>query len=189
MLHFVYPALVVVGGILLGERLKATSVISVLLCIVGISMFYDTGAPINLKGVLLALLSGLTFATYVLMLTRYKHLDEVGERFTLYVASASSVIMLVFCLASGSLALPKTIVGWVLCFVFAQTVTAIAVVLFQKGTFFIGGERASVLSTLEPITSVIIGVLVFAEPLTLRTVIGSALVISASVVITARGNE
>ena len=189
VLHFVYPALVVVGGIIIGERLKATSIISVVLCIVGISMFYDTGAHIDVKGVILAILSGVVFATYVLMLTRYKHRGEVGERFTLYIALASGVIMLIFCIASGSLALPETILGWVLCFVFAQTVTAIAVVLFQKGTFAIGGERASILSTLEPITSVIIGTLIFSEPMTLRTVVGTLLVLSASVVITVRGKE
>ena len=58
-----------------------------------------------------------------------------------------------------------------------------AVVLFQRSTFLIGSERTSILSTLEPITSVVIGVVVFSEPLGLRDLIGSALVVLASVLI------
>ena len=64
-------------------------------------------------------------------------------------------------------------------------VNAGAVVLFQQATFTIGGERASILSTLEPITSILLGVAVFHEALTVRTVIGSVLVIGAGILIAA----
>ena len=56
-------------------------------------------------------------------------------------------------------------------------------VLFQRGTFLIGGERASILSTFEPITSVLIGVIVFHETVGWQTAVGSVLVLSASVLI------
>jgi len=62
-------------------------------------------------------------------------------------------------------------------------VTTGAVVLFQQATFFIGGEKTSILSTLEPITSIIVGVLVFGEPVSGSVLLGSALVIAASVLI------
>jgi hypothetical protein len=53
----------------------------------------------------------------------------------------------------------------------------------REATFLIGGERASILSTLEPTTSVIVGILVFHEAVSLRTVAGSVLVILASLLI------
>ena len=55
--------------------------------------------------------------------------------------------------------------------------------LFQQAAILIGGERASVLSTLEPITSIVVGVAVFHERVGLNTLAGAALVISASVFI------
>ena len=58
-----------------------------------------------------------------------------------------------------------------------------AVMLFQQATFIIGGERASILSTLEPTTSVIVGILVFHETVGIRTIAGSVLVILASLLI------
>ena len=57
-----------------------------------------------------------------------------------------------------------------------------AVVLFQQSTFLIGAEGASILSTLEPITSVIIGVAVFREPFGIRLLGGTILVLLASVI-------
>jgi drug/metabolite transporter (DMT)-like permease len=56
------------------------------------------------------------------------------------------------------------------------------VVLFQQSAFLIGGEGTSILSTLEPITSVIIGVVIFHEPFGIRLLIGTILVILASVI-------
>ena len=66
---------------------------------------------------------------------------------------------------------------------FSLLVTTGAVVLFQQSTFLIGAERVSILSTLEPITSVIIGLFVFKEPLGMRMLFGTVLVISASILI------
>ena len=59
--------------------------------------------------------------------------------------------------------LPSTINGWLLCLLFANLVTTGAVVLFQQGAFIIGGEKASILSSVEPATSVIVGAIVFTK--------------------------
>lgn len=184
VLHFVYPAVVVVGGIVfLHEKIKLFNVISVVVCISGISLFYDPAASVNLTGCIVALLSGVTFAVYVLMLPRFKYKEMKGFHFSFYIAAASSIIMLAYCLLTNQLMLPRTLGGWGLCILFALAVTTGAVVLFQQGTFIIGGEKASILSTLEPITSVIVGIIIFSEPVGIRTLIGSLLVISASVLI------
>jgi drug/metabolite transporter (DMT)-like permease len=58
-----------------------------------------------------------------------------------------------------------------------------AVSMFQMGTRIIGGQKAAILSTMEPTTSVFVGILVFREVITLRTAIGSVLVILASILI------
>ena len=55
--------------------------------------------------------------------------------------------------------------------------------LFQPGTALIGGEKTSILSALEPITSVLVGVAVFQESITVSIAIGALLVVSASILI------
>ena len=188
--HFIYPAVVVVGGTLfLRERTTVGTLISVAVCIGGICLFYTPGEPLDWRGSLLALASGFTFAAYVLLLPRFQYQEISGFFLTFCLSSISSVVMLIFCVATGQLMLPQTLTGCGLCLLFALTVTAVAVVLFQQGTFLVGSQRASILSTLEPITGVLIGIIVFSEPATFRVVLGSVLVISASILIAVLGMQ
>ena len=91
--------------------------------------------------------------------------------------------MLAICLCTGQLALPTSLVGWGLSLLFATSVTTGAVVLFQQGALLIGGERTSVLSALEPITGVVIGIFVFHESAKPTVLIGSFLVIASAILI------
>jgi len=182
--HFIYPAVVVLAGmLLLGKKVSRANILCVLLCVVGIALFYTPGEPLDWRGSALALLSGVTYSVYVLVLSDFRYRQVSGFVFCFYVALIASVLMLVICLVSGQLCLPQTMLGWGLCALFAVSITAGAVALFQRGTFLIGGERTSILSTLEPTTSVFVGVLIFHEPLGVRTLLGSVLVIAASILI------
>jgi len=141
------------------------------------------------RGSVLAVASGMTFAAYVLLLSVFRRNGVTGMLLSFYVAVISAVIMFALCLLTDQLALPGSWQGWVLNAVFAVAVSAGAVVLFQIGTFLIGGQRASILSTLEPITSILIGAVVFQEALTWRSVTGAVLVISASILIAAADSK
>ena len=181
--HFVYPAVVAIGEyVFLKTKLKGAHVLSVLFCVVGIFLFYN-GGGINVGGSILALLSGFAYAVYVVSLSGYKNKDIPTFTFALYVALVCSVAMFILCLVSGTLAFPSSLKGWLLVVLFAFLINVVAVVLFQKGTFLIGGGRASILSTLEPVTGVIAGAIVFSEKVNIATVFGTALVVTASVLI------
>lgn len=184
ILHFVYPAAVVLGGILFfREKMTLGNIISVLTCVAGISLFYTPGEPLDWRGSTLALVSGVAYAAYVLLLSHFRYREITGTLLNFYVFSINTVVMLIVCLLGGILTVPTTLTGWGLCFLLAIAVNVVAVAMFQQGTFLIGGARAAVLSTLEPITSVFMGALVFHEVISLRTALGSALVILASLLI------
>ena len=182
--HFIYPSLVVLIEILfLKKKVPHVTLISITLCFVGICLFYDSAAPLRWEGAVTALASGITFATYVVLLSNYKERTVSGILLSFYIAAASSVMTFILCVVTGSLALPQSLFGWILCVGFALAVTTVAVVFFQQGTFIIGGEKTSILSALEPITSIVIGVIAFGEPLAARVLFGSALVVAASICI------
>lgn len=181
--HFAYPTLVVVAEILfLRKKVHASSIISVLLCTVGISLFYTPQETFSFTGSALSLLSAVTFAAYVVMLSRFDRSRLSGFLFTFYIILMSSIAAFIICIATNNLVLPSTLSGWGLCVLFSLLVTTCAVVLFQQSAFLIGGEGTSILSTLEPITSVVIGVVIFREPFGPRLLIGTILVIAASIV-------
>ena len=183
-IHFIYPAAVVLIGILfLKKKAQLGTILSLLLCVGGIALFYKPGADFHWGGAGLALASGITFAIYVVMLPVLRHEKVTGFLFTFYIALCSAVMMVFVCLITGQLALPQSLAGWGWCTLFALGVTCGAVVLFQQGTFCIGPEKASILSTFEPITSVVVGVAFMGERIGFRDYVGIALVLAASVLI------
>ena len=181
--HFAYPSFVVIGEILFaGKKGRVSSMLSIVLCIAGLSLFYTPEEGFSLAGSVLALLSAVTFAAYVVMLSLFDSSRLSGFLFTFYIILASSIATLGICVVTDNLAFPSTLLGWGLCVLFSLLVTTCAIVLFQQSIFLIGGEVASILSTLEPITSVIIGVLIFQEPFGIRMLTGTILVILAGVI-------
>jgi len=182
--HFIYPAIVIILGVLFfKQKPNFKTLLPVLICIVGICLFYTPGQPLSLIGSVLALSSGITYAIYVCLLSNFDSSKISGFLFSFYVALINSVVLFFICIATNSLILPKSITGWLLCILFAILITTGAVVLFQAGTFIIGGERASILSTLEPITSIVVGAIFLNEKITVATVIGTVLVIFSSILI------
>ena len=182
--HFIYPAAVVLGEfVFLKSHKNRKHILCVLICMAGIALFYSPGNTLDPRGSLLALASGMTYAIYVISLSTYKHDKGSVFGFSFCVSSIASVLLLLICLLTGQLALPKTLLGWLLSLGFACIVNAGAVALFQRGTFLIGGSRASILSTFEPITGVFVGILVFRETVNPFTLLGTALVIAAGVLI------
>ena len=81
------------------------------------------------------------------------------------------------------------IAGWLAALAFSLMICIGAVMLFQKGTFLIGAQRAAILSTFEPITSIFVGILFLNEMLTPRILLGSAITLVAGVFITLGGKK
>ena len=179
--HFVYPSLVVIISLFMGKKVSFTTLFSVILCFAGICLFYDPAVPFDLQGCALALGSAITFAIYISLLSCCKNGSATGLLLTFYIVTISSVLTFILCIATNSLALPTSFMGWTLCLCFAFMVTTVAVVFFQQGAFLIGGVKTSILSTLEPITGVIVGYFAFSEAITLPIAIGSSMVIGASI--------
>ena len=187
--HFAYPVIVVLGGFVLRERVQKNALFCALLCSLGIILLIDPGGTVNPLGIVLALTSGVAYAVYILLLAHFRHREVLGFRMTFYMALVSAVCMLLTCLAARQLSLPHSAAGWLAAFAFSLMVCIGAVMLFQKGTFLIGAQRAAILSTFEPITSIFVGILFLNETLTPRILLGSAITLLAGVFITVGGKK
>lgn len=184
VLHFIYPAAVLVGSILFyREKVSLGALVSIAVCILGISQFYAPGTSLDWRGSVLAIVSGFGYAAYILMLSHLKHKEVSGLLRNAYIFSINSIVMFLVCLVTGMLAFPTTLSGWLCSLILAVVVNVGAVSMFQWGTRIIGGQQASILSTMEPATSVFVGILVFHEAVTIRTALGAVLVLLASILI------
>lgn len=184
VLHFVYPAFVLLLGVaLFREKLRGATLAAILLCVFGIVLFYPQGETLSLTGSALALSSGLAYAIYIVLLGHFGRGGMGGYAFSFFATLGATVVLLFVCIFSGGFAMPHSALGWILCILFALIINVGAVVLFQNGAFLIGGQKASILSTLEPITSLIVGYIAFRERITILSFVGSVLIISASLLI------
>lgn len=182
--HFIYPAVVVLIGLLfLRKKINMQTIFAVALCVVGICLFYDPNQPLDWRGCVFALVSGVVYSVYIVVLSAFRYQEVVGFKLQFYAAVVCTVCMLAVCLFGGFLTLPGTVTGWVLSVLLAVIIGFVAVALFQRGTYIIGGERASVLSTVEPLTGVVVGAIVFQERITPFSFAGVALVLTACVLI------
>ena len=182
--HFIYPAMTILGGVVLfRQKVGWGRVFCVLLCSVGILLFYEPGGALDPFGSAIALASGVTYALYIILLD-YFRLESLSRfKLSFYISATCATVMLVVCLVTGTFRLPGNALCLGVCFLTAFLAGAAANVLFQNGTLIIGGQRASILSTFEPITSIVTGVLIFSDPFTLRSALGTVCVLAATVFI------
>lgn len=182
--HFIYPAVVTLGSFLfLRQKVRTANLFCVLLCTVGLFMFFEPGSKIDPIGATLALSSGVTYAAYVLILSAFRPKNLSGFKLNFYITALASLILFPICLLTKQLVFPVTLTGWLIMIAFSLSISLGALFLFQVGTAYIGGQRAAILSTTEPVTGFIVGILVFHEKPLLFAIIGSVLVLSSSVLI------
>ena len=182
--HFTYPALTILGtALFMHKKIHRSQAVCVALCTAGLLLFYDPTAELNLPGAAAALLSGVTFAAYIILLDNYQLTSISRQKLTFYMAGVATAALLIVSLIIGNFMLPQSLGAVGACLLVALLSTVFATVLFQKGTALIGGPRAAILSTFEPITSVIVGIVIFHDPFSARTIIGSVLVITAAILI------
>ena len=141
------------------------------LCFVGILCFYTPGGDVSAYGVFLALASGVAWAYYIVHLNSSGLVTMAPFKLAFWLCVFSAVLVGGITLAMGEFVWPSTAFTRGALALYCCVSTA-ASLLFQLGNRFIGAQSASMLSTFEPLTSVVIGILVYHEVLTVRLGIG-----------------
>jgi len=183
-LHFTYPVIVMmIGTVAFHNRLHARQIICLFICVAGIACFYKPGQTESASGMALAVASGFTYALYILFLGRsgLHRLHVMVVTFWISLLSATEIGLAA--LVGGKLTLFIPWQGWLAIVGLGLFATVLALALFQLGVFLCGDVKASLLSTFEPLTGVILGVLVFHEALTPRTVAGIALILLSTLLL------
>lgn len=187
-LLFVYPVMVaVIMATLFGERVTAATAVSIVLALSGIALLYrgDGGATLSTAGVLLVMLSSLTYAVYIVVVNK-SPLRMSAVKLNLYVLLFSVATLLVYSLAAGAPVQPLTTAGtWGWALFLALFPTVISLLTMVVSVHEVGSTPTAIMGALEPLTAVVIGVTVFGEHFTPRLALGIALILTAVVMIIA----
>ena len=183
-LHFTYPVIVmVIGAVAFSMKLTPKQTGCLLLCTGGIICLNPSDVSGGFFGIAIALLSGVTYAIYILMLGK-SHLGDIPVlTITFWLSLFSFVEMMIFTTSTGNLVIPTAWQSWTSLACLGLSASVAAVALFQAGVFRCGEVKSSLLSTFEPLTSVIVGIIAFREVLTPLAVCGIALILLSTVLL------
>lgn len=185
-LHFIYPSIVMLACVVLfKERMNLLKIASLCLSITAVALMADMRGTNRLVGMMLALCSGCTFATYVVFLEHSSVRDFSIWRYVFWSGVGCATAAGAFGLATGTVTFagvqPK---AYLIALVMVLTHSVLALRLFQLGVRDTGSTEASILSTMEPVTSIVCGVLFLNETMDVWKLIGcGAIVLSVILVV------
>ena len=190
-IHFTYPVFVTLGCVLFfNEKLSKQKIIALVIAMCGIGCFFIQSlnsasfSSSTLLGLILAVASGAFYAFYIIFMDKSGLKGESPFKITFYVAIASSIGMFFYGISTNELVLSSlTTKSWIISSVFAFLCTVVALSLLQVGIKYIGASEAAVISTFEPITSVIFGVLLLGEKVTPLKIIACILIFAGVLIL------
>lgn len=183
-LHFLYPLYVVLYEWLVQRRSPgALRLAGLVLGLSGSMLFLQPGeGALHPAGLLTALLSGVCYAGYIVVLSRESQRPMPLYRLMFEVSRSGAVLCLVAGLLLGRLTLRLTPQAWVCAVLVALLAAVVACVLFQAGVRIVGKANAAIFSLLEPITSIVFSVLLLGDALSPAKLTGCALILAGLLV-------
>lgn len=189
-LHFIYPMLVSLGCVLFfRQRLQPFQLFSLILGCMGISTFMELGFGGSFAGIALALVSGFFYAFHISYISVSGLQDMYFFKLSFFLCLITGTVCGVIGILTGTLAFHLTWTAWGFAVMVSFFVSVGAISLLQLGIRLTGPCTASILSTLEPITSVLLGVIILNEKLTFYKGIGCVLILASVIVITLGENR
>jgi drug/metabolite transporter (DMT)-like permease len=176
---FVYALSVTV----LDERLSPRKLGALVLALAGVFLIVGgDGSGIDLFGVGLVLLAAFGYACYITgSRAALASIEATVFAGTALIGTALS--FLGFGLVSGRLIVPDGSDQWLLIIGIAVVGTAFPLLLYAGGLDRVEASRASIISTSEPVVTVLLGIVLLGELLTPVVVAGGALVLAGVVLI------
>ena len=182
LLLYLYPMFVFILSVLVfREKVTWIKILALILALVGTALTVDPKGG-ELTGVLLAISAALIYSVYIIVGTNVmKHVSAVQSS-TVIFASAGVVFGLIT--AFNGAQFPTVNSGWFAMLGIVLIATIIPVVTFLAGLDMVGPTNASMLSTLEPVVTVLLAAWLFQERLTTVALLGGGLILVAVILLT-----
>jgi drug/metabolite transporter (DMT)-like permease len=188
-LFYTYPAWVAIVSAVAGkEKLTVRRLTALAIAMIGITVM--VGAPgkdhLNKTGVFLALGIAFFYALYLPALHKVQE-GIKADVATLYLLLGVLVSFVIASLITGAAAFPQSVEQWKYVLLLAVICTVLAFSALIAGLRVLGPVRTSIISTIEPFFTAILGVLLLGQPLASGTLLGGALVATAVVILQLAG--
>lgn len=188
-LHFMYPVSVtVIMALVYKQRPSVVTICAIILSLVGVALLClresSTGVS-SLLSVFLVLLSGVCYAVYLVLVSKVRHINQQNsQKLTFYVLMFSGAFFMLSTLQGGGLQIIPSASAGINLLLMATLPTLLSNLALVRSVKNIGSTLTSVLGAMEPLTAIIVGILVFDESLRGLMVVGIILIlVSVSLIV------
>ncbi len=184
---YTYPAWVTLAAFALGrERPTRRTLVALALSSCGLVVVLATaaGGTFDWAGVAMGLGAALAYTTYILVADR-AGVALAPIPLSALVCAGAAATFAVIGLGLGKLETGFAAEGWLWLGLIALVSTALPIAMFFAGMARVGPSTASILSTFEPVVTVVLAYLAFSERLGTAQLGGAALVLGAAVLLAA----
>ena len=186
---FVYPVMVaVIMATFFREKVTATTITSIVLALAGIGLLYrgDAGISLSMTGVMLVMVSSLTYAVYIVIVNQSEIRMSI-VKLTFYVLLICAMCLFAYSFTSSNLhlMLPPSPRAWFFACWLGLVPTVLSLLFMTIAVHEVGATPTAIMGALEPLTAVAIGVMMFGEAFTFRLCIGIVLILAAVLLIVA----
>ncbi|MBO5586757.1 MAG: DMT family transporter [Prevotella sp.] len=186
---FVYPVMVaVIMATFFREKVTATTITSIVLALAGIGLLYrgDAGISLSMTGVMLVMVSSLTYAVYIVIVNQSEIRMSI-VKLTFYVLLICAMCLFAYSFTSSDLhlMLPPSPRAWFFACWLGLVPTVLSLLFMTIAVHEVGATPTAIMGALEPLTAVAIGVMMFGEAFTFRLCVGIVLILAAVLLIVA----
>ncbi len=188
-LHFMYPVSVtVIMALVYKQRPSVVTICAIILSLVGVALLClresSTGVS-SLLSVFLVLLSGVCYAVYLVLVSTVKRINQQNsQKLTFYVLMFSGAFFMLSTLQGGGLQIIPNASAGINLLLMATLPTLLSNLALVRSVKNIGSTLTSVLGAMEPLTAIIVGILVFGESLRGLMIVGIVLIlVSVSLIV------
>ncbi len=183
VIFFSYPiAIALYSWIVHRHKMSILTFLTLLLMFVGLILLHDfSGHTLSLNGLFMGILAALSYALYIIGSKKFATADINSNLLTMIVCFGSASLFLILSLTTNSFILPQSGGAWASLLALGILVTALPIQLMMTGLQHMSATRASIISVLEPLVTVIVGIILLNESVTMLQFIGGFLIMASAI--------
>jgi drug/metabolite transporter (DMT)-like permease len=182
LLLYLYPVFVaILSVVFLKEKFTRPKIIALALATLGAAMTANPQGG-QWTGILLAIAAAAIYSIYIIVGSSVMQKTSAVQSSTVIFASAGAVFGILMSINRPHW--PATNSGWLAVAAVTLIATVIPVVTFLTGLKLIGPTNASMLSTFEPVVTVLLAAWLFGEKLSAIILTGGGLILAAAMLLT-----
>ena len=183
VIFYAYPVFIFLGlWVLRGQHVSRSSWISLFVVSFGFLLLNQNMPSVQTSffGISTAIISCIFYAVYIVVSKDQAH--SMNPYLATFVLSViSSLCFLVMTLMEGKFDWPHSYQTWLVIFALGFLATSAPVLLMLKGLKYVGADIAAILSILEPVLTLILGVLFLSEQISAVQILGIVVVLIGAI--------